>query len=142
MNKKSIFTTVVIAIVGLAVFAYINLKSQTTEVSMEVRHEASFSQKQECASYRNEIESRISDEYIWSDSAGSAHSELDEVWYSISRNSCLYSFKQQRFYSYDKSTVNSYSIYDYLQNTTLLDINDSSNPKAFVLFEQKKEELR
>lgn len=138
-----IYTALGIAVAVIVVWGYTNFKAETPEVSsVETTEEVSFEQKQKCASYRTDIELKIADEYEWSGDAGSAYSELDEIWYSTSRDSCLYSFKQRIVYSYDAGTVNSYGIYDYLQNTTLLDIADSNNPNASAMFEQKKLELR
>jgi PBP1b-binding outer membrane lipoprotein LpoB len=100
-----------------------------------------FKKKQECVSYSPNIEKKIK-ELDFRNENIVVTNMLDEIWFSPSRNSCLYSSKG--FVEYLKKDITQweYSIHDYLENKNLFYTWDDLNKNSYLIFESKKEELK
>ena len=97
-NKKlSLIFVAVFGLIGIAVFFSLSVK-QEKQAEADL-----FQKKQECASYRDVIEKELE--------ARPLSVSLDQIFYSPSRSSCLY--------SYQSYTLRSYYIADYLTNENI-----------------------
>lgn len=68
--------------------------------------------------------------------------DLDEIWFSPSTNSCLYSVNQLYQYLKENKIEREYSIYDYLENKLLFHSSEGLTESAFDVFKKRIEELK
>jgi hypothetical protein len=94
LSNKTKLVLISIAIIGLIITFTFFLYSRNQEKQVQADL---FKKKQECASYREDIEKRLETRF-----------RLDQIFYSPSRNSCLY--------SYQNDQVRFHFIADYLTN--------------------------
>lgn len=149
MTKPDIKLVVIcVLVIMLAVSVYFNVsgKSAVAEPVLEQDQsqtaEAAFEKKQECAQYQDAITKKVRDEYSWSSDTATAYATFDEMWFSPSNNSCLYSMKQIITFPALKKAEHTYSISDYLTGEEIWSMNQSDTPDAYSQFEQKKAELK
>lgn len=131
MNIKTIIGSTVICVL---LFLLLTTKSKGTEDT------TSFAKKKECATYIENIKTDIS-----SQSTGQIRSKhtLDEVWYSPSRNSCLYSFESTITFSDSPESILGYTIKDYLENKTVLTFTDmGTSTNGYFQFQDAKANLK
>ena len=108
--------TLLLAIIALTLILIVPVVSSGVRSNKKEQAEKfAFEKKKECASYLDEINKKIP-------KGGKLEGttiihELDEVWYSPTLNSCLYSIKST-ISATDSSfeTIPVYVIYDYLTN--------------------------
>lgn len=104
-----------------------------------------FQKKQKCASYRADIEKILENQYFKNENVISSY-HLDEIWFSPSLNTCLYSSNEWNQYLKEKTIEPEYSIYDYLQSDMIF--HSSPVPEtvtrreALDSFNKRKEELK
>lgn len=81
-----------------------------------------FEKKQECANYENEIEQEITIQNKW---LQESFYELDQIFYSPTQNSCLYSYKWiSRQNNFTEKNILDYFIADYLTKDIIFQINN------------------
>lgn len=108
-----------------------------------------FAKKQECVSYQKSIEQKLK-ELDFTNENVALSNHLDEIWFSDSLNSCLYSYKTLwQYLGNNKGTSGSkiefeYTIYDYLENKLLFNTSDGliGRPAAIKAFDNRKDEFK
>ncbi len=107
--------------------------------------DALFEKKRECASYRSTIEKKLSDLNFQNENVVTTHF-LDEIWFSPSMNTCLYSSQELWQLLKEKNIEYQYNIYDYLGNNLVMNVMEIpgsvSRRDALNAFNNRKEELK
>lgn len=127
---KIVLTLILFVVVlgGIIVFYF----GVSRERDKKQENEYYFLKKQECVSYKSEMEEDlISDIFLYF---------LDEIFFSPSRNSCLYSFISP--ITYKDKTGTMYYITDYFTNENIFSVSTLTSDTAMEYFETKKEELK
>lgn len=147
-NKNIIITVLMVILIGSLYFNFqskfgtSNDKGQTTS---EVSADDLFKKKQECASYRPAIEKKLLELNFQNENVVTTN-HLDEIWFSPSMNTCLYSSKELWQYLKEKKIEYQYDIYDYLGNNLLMNVieipGSVSRVDALNAFNNRKEELK
>lgn len=141
MNKNLIILTLII-LLGTSLFFNFqkNKFNESLNNKLQLNDEKFFEKKKECNSYRSDIE-RILEKDILS------RNSLDEIFYSPSLNSCLYSYTG---YAIDmngkpmdlKIMGINYLIVDYFTNETIVNGNSVISPNIYRFFEDRKKDLK
>lgn len=135
---------VLLVLLGISVYFNINRSSHAQATSKEVvaaTDSDAFERKQECASYRTDIEARIKELDMENQNVVIYHF-LDEIWFSPSENSCLYSMDEIWDYKKESKIQKDYSIYDFLGNRLIFHTSDGLVADAHSVFEARKAELK
>ena len=104
----------VLVLISYGLFSYTK-NSNIIKVAEATKkeEELAFTNKQKCASYLDDINKKLAA----SNEAGKSWDSsfmLEEVWFSKSQNSCLYSVRASMVTGKDGKTFTSYQIWDYL----------------------------
>lgn len=104
-----------------------------------------FKKKQECASYHSNIRIKLS-ELDFQNEKIAVTNYLDEIWFSPSQNTCMYSVIEFWEDLKENKISYQYNIYDYLSNKLILNISEIPNfvnrVEALNAFNNQKEELK
>lgn len=120
-NKIVIALLTLIVIIAVVWFVQNNQEKK--------QHEDLFEKKQECASYRREIEEKLKKESMV------VGYHLDEIFYSPSKSSCLY--------SYQSYALKNYYIADYLTNENVFGSGGiTDETERFKSWRERIEELK
>lgn len=147
-TKNIIIAVLTVVLIGSLYFNF-QLKSETSnnieQTTSKVSADALFEKKQECASYRPAIEKKLEELNFQNENIVTTN-HLDEIWFSPSMNTCLYSSNEFWQYLKEKKIEYQYNIYDYLGNNlvmNVMEIPDSvSRIDALNAFNNRKEELK
>jgi len=122
----------------------VNPSQELTENTNEIddrdvaSSEELFERNERCASYRKEIESIIDG---WSEVVPTIYYSLDEIFYSPSKHSCLFSYIEYWFVD-TKLSNKFYSVMDYFTNETIVATNGEINDTSQIYWEDRKKELK
>lgn len=155
MKTKFYFVGMIVFLLILSGCSYKIVKNDDnkTDVNNGQKTEANknevFAKKQECVSYQKSIEQKLK-ELDFTNENVALSNHLDEIWFSSSLNSCLYSYKTLWQYLGDnKGTSGSkiefdYTIYDYLENKLLFNTSDGlvGRTAAVEAFDNRKAEFK
>lgn len=104
----------VLVLISYGLFSYTKNSNVRKEAEIVKRdEELAFNNKQKCASYLDDINKKLAA----SNEAGKGWDSsfmLEEVWFSKSQNSCLYSVRASIVTGKDGKAFTSYQIWDYL----------------------------
>lgn len=147
-NKNIIIAILAIVLVGSLYFNF-QSKSGTSndkeQATSKVSADALFEKKQECASYRPAIEKKLLELNFQNENVVTTN-HLDEIWFSPSMNTCLYSSNELWQYLKEKKIEYQYNIYDYLGNNLVMNVMEIpgsvSRVDALNAFNNRKEELK
>jgi len=142
--KLSIVAVLILGLVfGISTYLDFQQKSEMTESN--VLTERQFEKKQECESHRPGLESELKDKGYMGQNI-SVFNYLDEIWFSPSLNTCLYSSKQLISDSKKNMSTIEFSIHDLLANRKLYYsggvLNEESGTIAESEFKAEKARLR
>ncbi len=152
MNEK-IDKNIIIAILafGLLGSLYFNFQSKpetpsnAEQINSKVSADALFEKKQECASYRPAIEKKLAELNFQNENIVTTN-HLDEIWFSPSMNTCLYSSRELWQDIKEKKVTYQYSIYNYLGNNLVMNVMEIpgsvSRVDALNTFNNWKEDLK
>ena len=147
---KNIIIAVLAAVLLSSLYLNFQLKSAPTLQKKEVANSemsanALFEKKQMCSSYRVAIEKKLAELNFQNENVITANN-LDEIWFSPSMNTCLYSSNELWQYVKEKKIEYGYSIYDYLENNLVMHTSEIpgsvSSFEALNAFNSRKEELK
>ncbi len=147
-NKNIIIAILAIVLIGSLYFNF-QSKSETSndkeQTTSKVSTDALFEKKQECASYRTAIEKKLLELNFQNENVVTTN-HLDEIWFSPSMNTCLYSSNELWQYLKEKKIEYQYNIYDYLGNNLVMNVMEIpgsvSRVDALNAFNNRKEELK
>jgi hypothetical protein len=134
MNKNLKNLIIVILLVALAISLYFNFVKSSVPAN-EAASEQKLYDIEKCQQYREEIIADVeglgtSEDVSW---------KLDEIWFSHSVNSCVYSAIK---INPDLEWSNEYRIHDYLENDIIFFALEAKNKEAMSDFVKKKIELK
>ena len=150
MDKNKNITIAILAIVLIgSLYFNFQSKSETSnekgQTTSKVSADALFEKKQECASYRPAIEKKLLELNFQNENVVTTN-HLDEIWFSPSMNTCLYSSNELWQYLKEKKIEYQYNIYDYLGNNLVMNVMEIpgsvSRVDALNAFNNRKEELK
>lgn len=101
-------------LVLLLISLYFNFKSNTSLSSLKKEENISFEQKQKCATYKKDIETKFEKE----NSESLSFKTFDRIFYSSKQNSCLYVYSLS--FSSGKSSMQEMYLSDALSGEELL----------------------
>ena len=147
-NKNIIIVILAIVLIGSL---YFNFQSKSKiidnadKTASKVSANALFEKKQECASYRPAIEKKLAELNFQNENVVTTN-HLDEIWFSLSMNTCLYSSNEFWQLLKEKKIEYQYNIYDYLGNNLVMNVMEIpgsvSRLDALNAFNNRKEELK
>lgn len=147
-NKNIIIAILAVVLIGSL---YFNFQSKSkTPIDKEgagskISADALFEKKQECASYRPAMEKKLAELNFQNENVVTTN-HLDEIWFSPSMNTCLYSSNELWQYLKEKKIEYQYNIYDYLGNDLVMNVMEIpgsvSRVDALNAFNNRKEELK
>lgn len=143
---------IITLVVGLSISLYFNFHTKT-EVRLregdsipKISAEDLFKKKQECASYSSDIEQKLLALNYQNENVVTTN-HLDEIWFSPSGNTCMYSSNEVwQYLKESKEVTISNNIYDYLGSTMIFSATEIpqsvSRLDAKNAFNKRKEELK
>ena len=146
-NKNIIIAILAVVLVGSL---YFNFQSKSEapiekERTNSISSDALFDKKQECSSYRPAVEKKLTELNFQNENVVTTN-HLDEIWFSPSMNTCLYSSNELWQYLKEKKIEYQYNIYDYLGNNLVMNVMEIpgsvSRVDALNAFNNRKEELK
>ncbi len=147
-NKNIIIAVLTI---GLVVSLYFNFQPKSEapvdkeQTNSKMSADALFEKKQECASYRPAIEKKLAELNFQNENVITSN-HLDDVWFSPSMNTCLYSSNELWQYLKEKRIGYQYHIYDYLESNQIFSNSEIPGSvtrlDALNAFDKRKEELK
>jgi len=147
-NKNTIILVLAIVLVGSLYFNFklrSEIVSEREQLNIESSNDGLFKKKQECASYLSAIEKKLVELDTRSEK-GTHSNVLNEIWFSPSMNTCLYSSFGYWETFKDKKIIYEYQIYDYFGNSlveSMMEVPGSvSRLDAFNTFNSRKDELK
>ena len=141
-NKNTLIALlVIICLVSL----YFNFQSSEVRVPEKASDSELFDKKQKCSVNKSKIEADLEKQYFENENIVTSY-HLDEIWFSPSLNSCLYSINEMIQYLKDKKLIYAYAIKDYFSNELIIHISEIpgtiNRMSALNDFEAKKIELK
>lgn len=147
-NKNIIIAVLAVILIGSLYFNFQSnseTPNNTERVTSKVSADALFEKKQECALYRPVIEKKLAELNFQNENVVTTN-RLDEIWFSSSMNTCLYSSNELWQYLKEKKIEYQYNIYDYLGNNLVMNVMEIpgsvSRADALNAFNNRKEELK
>ena len=147
-NKNIIIAILAVVLTGSLYFNF-QSKSETPvddkQTNSKISADALFEKKQECASYRPAMEKKLAELNFQNENVVTTN-HLDEIWFSPSMNTCLYSSNELWQYLKERKIEYQYNIYDYLGNDLVMNVMEIpgsvSRVDALNAFNNRKEELK
>ena len=139
--KKRVFIIIIMAIVAFIIGYHYPKNDKLVKKGNETLSQYLFQKKQECASYRNNIEKLLEKEKRMM-----SVNTLDEIFYIPSENSCLYSYITYYLTADGKDLSSAlgkdYVIRDYFTNDIVVKGNSYVNSDIAHFFYVRKAELK
>lgn len=146
--KMNVTLGVLVATLVISIYFSFQLKNEDekqAQINSQITADAFFEKKQECASYRPAIEKILAGQNFQNENVNTG-THLDEIWFSPSLNTCLYSVDELWQYIKESKLEYNYSIYDYLGNSLIVNFSEVpgsvSRVDALDAFKKRKEELK